>query len=282
MKTTYSDKASCNGVKIHYETFGKPENPPILLIMGLGAQCIMFTDEFIEPLVDANYYVVRFDNRDIGLSTWMNGSWQEDKPYSLTDMAKDTLELLDVLKITKTHVIGVSMGGMIAQEFTLAYPERVLTLTSIMSTGDTLSPAAGSLMQLPTENALTSDKKRVDNYVDIYSRLAGTRFPYNKAQFKKLFTNAIVKRKGQNPQATIHQLCAIAASGSRLGKLAGIRVPTLILHGTEDPLIPPIHAKTYAPLIPDAKLEWMVGVGHELPNGILPQVHTELFALFKR
>ncbi len=281
MTSTRSGEASCNGIQIHYETFGKPENTPILLIMGLGAQCILFTEQFINPLVKANYYVVRFDNRDIGLSEWMK-AWREDKPYSLADMAKDTLELLDFLTIKKTHVIGVSMGGMIAQEFTLAYPNRVLTLTSIMSSGDTLSPSAGSLMKLPMRNASTSDKEEVENYVQMYKGLAGSRFTYDEDEFRKLFTEAIVKRKGQNPQATYHQIFAIAASGSRLGRLPGIKVPTLILHGTEDLLIPLTPANTYAPLIPGAKMVWMDGIGHELPNGILPQVHKELFELFKR
>lgn len=279
MTPTRSGKASCNDIEIYYETFGKPENPPVLLIMGLGAQCIMFTEDFINPLVDANYYVVRFDNRDIGLSTWMN---EKDKPYSLADMAKDTLGLLEFLTIKKTHVLGVSMGGMIAQEFTLAYPGRVLTLTSIMSTGDKLGPTAGSLMQLPTGEALINAEGSVKYYVEMYRGLAGKRFPYNAAQFTKLFTQAIVVRKGQNPQATNHQLYAIATSESRLGKLPGIRVPTLILHGTDDPLIPYTHATTYARLIPGANLVKMEGVGHELPDGILPQVHKELFALFKR
>ncbi len=295
MTLTQSGTAPCNGIELYYETFGLPENPAIVLIMGLGAQSILFSAHFIQPLVEAQYYVIRFDNRDIGLSTWMNATWRKENPYTLEDMARDTTGLLDFLTIKKAHLIGVSMGAMIAQEMTLSFPDRVMSLTSIMSSGYVLNPATAPfklkllLYVLPfllkrrhIKHKLTEPEVSVDNFVKIYSRLVGTRFPFDAVHFRHLFTEGIDIRKGQNPKGLYQQYCAIAASGSRLKRLHNIKVPTLILHGTADPLIPPIHSKTYAPLIPHAKLVWLEGIGHELPKGILPQVHNEILTLMSQ
>lgn len=292
MKPTQSGKAPCNDIDIYYETFGQPKNSAILLIMGLGAQSILYGEHFIQPLVDAQYYVIRFDNRDIGLSTWMNDTWQKEKPYTLKDMATDTAGLLDYLNIPKAHIIGVSMGGMIAQELSLAFPDKVLSLTSIMSSGYVSSPALVPFKQklfmlsLPfllkrihIKHKMIEPEVSVDSFVEMYRRLAGKRFTYDAPHFRKVFTEGIEIRKGQNPKGLYQQYCAIVASGSRLKFLHTIKVPTLIMHGTDDPLIPHIHSKIYAPLILQAKLVLLEGIGHELPKGILPQVHDEILAL---
>jgi pimeloyl-ACP methyl ester carboxylesterase len=293
--TTQAGKAPSNGIEIYYETFGKAENPSILLIMGLDAQCVMWSMNFIEPLVAAGYYVIRFDNRDIGLSTWMNDTWHRSRPYTLEDMAKDAVGLLDFLNIEKAHIVGASMGGMIAQRIAISHATRVLSLTSIMSSGFVLNPAAtrkwfmkAALKVLPfllkkvtIKNKITNHEVSVKTYVDTYRMLAGTRFVYNEAYFEKLYTWSILERKGQNPKARMQQYCAIAASGSRLDELSQISCPTLVLHGTADKLVPPIHAKIYHPLIPDAKMIWMEGVGHEIPNGILPEVHRTMLDFLK-
>ena len=138
---TQSGKVRSNGIELYYESFGKPSNPAIVLIMGLDAQCVIWSMGFIEPLVKAGYNVVRFDNRDIGLSTWID-DWYRSTPYTLEDMAADTVGLLDALQIKKAHIMGASMGGMIAQRVAISYPERVLSLTSIMSSGYVLNPKA--------------------------------------------------------------------------------------------------------------------------------------------
>jgi pimeloyl-ACP methyl ester carboxylesterase len=292
MNPTQSGKAPSNGIEIYYETFGNPENPALVLIMGLGAQSILFGEHFIKPLVEAQNYVIRFDNRDIGLSTWMNDVWRKEKPYTLQDMADDTVGLLDFLKIEKAHILGVSLGAMIAQQLTLSYPDKVLSLISIMSSGYILNPKIAPFKQkmffytLPfllkrfhIKHKMTEPEVSVRSFVIIYRRLVGTRFPYDEKHFRAVFTEAIESRKGQNPRGLYQQFCAIAASGSRLKLLHKIKVPTLIMHGTADPLIPPIHSKIYAPLIPHAKLVWLEGIGHELPKGILPQVHSEILGL---
>ncbi len=291
--TSQSGKVSSNGIEIYYESFGNPSNPPIVLIMGLDAQCVLWSLGFIEPLVAAGYYVIRFDNRDIGLSTWIT-NWQRSHPYTLEDMAADTVGLLDALKINKAHFIGASMGGMIAQRIAISYSERVLSLTSIMSSGYALNPkTAGKfaekvffpalpflLKRVNIRNRFTAPEINLKTYMATYRMLIGTKYPFNYSYFEQLFQWSIYERKGQNPKARLQQFCAIVASGSRLKELPKISCPTLILHGTADKLVPPAHAKTYAPLIKNAKLVWLDGVGHELPQAIWGQVHEEIFKMY--
>ncbi|MFT5886784.1 MAG: pimeloyl-ACP methyl ester carboxylesterase [Arcticibacterium sp.] len=252
--------------------------------------------DFIEPLVAAGYYVIRFDNRDIGLSTWIN-DWHISRLYSLEDMAKDAVGLLDALHIKKAPIIGASMGGMIAQRIALSHSEKALSLTSIMSTGFALNPntvkeysskIAFRMMpylvkRIRIKNKILDGKVTVDAYLNTYKMLlAGTKYPFNETYFRDLFTFSILERKGQNPKARYQQLCAIVTSGSRLKELPNIKVPTLIMHGNADKLVPPFHAEIYAPLIPQAKMVWLDGVGHEIPTGVLPQVHVEILSVFKK
>jgi pimeloyl-ACP methyl ester carboxylesterase len=290
MVITQSGKAPVNGIEIYYETFGNEQNPAILLIMGLDAQCVIYGENIINPLVEASFYVIRFDNRDIGLSTWMNDIWHRSRPYSLEDMAKDSVELIDFLQIKQAHIIGVSMGGMIAQHIAIDFPEKVLSLTSIMSSGFTLNPTIASkfrqkiifrlvpflIKRFYLKNKYSEHKVSVGSYLATYRRLRGKRFEFNEAYFREVFTESIEGRKGQNPRARYQQFCAIVASGSRLKKLGQIKVPTLVIHGTDDPLVNPKHAKIYAPLIPNSKLLMIEGMGHELPKGALLEILPEI------
>lgn len=290
MVITQSGKAPVNGIEIYYETFGDPQKPAILLIMGLDAQCVIYGENVIKPLVEAGFYVIRFDNRDIGLSTWLNDTWHRSRPYSLEDMAQDSVELLDFLQIKQAHIIGVSMGGMIAQHIAIDFSEKVLSLTSIMSSGYALNPKVASkfshkilLRALPflikrfyIKNKYSDHKISVGSYVATYRFLRGKRFDFDEAHFRKVFTESIELRKGQNPRARYQQFCAIVASGSRLKKLHKIQAPTLVIHGTADPLVNPKHAEIYAPLIPNSKLLMIEGMGHELPKGALAEVLPEI------
>lgn len=290
MVITQSGKAPVNDIEIYYETFGNKQNPAILLIMGLDAQCVIYGENFINPLVDAGFYVIRFDNRDIGLSTWMNNTWHRSRPYSLEDMAKDSVELLGFLQIKQAHIIGVSMGGMIAQHIAIDFPEKVLSLTSIMSSGFTLNPTIASkfshklifrlvpflIKRFYIKNKYSNHKISVESYVATYRILRGRRFEFDDSYFREVFTEGIEIRKGQNPRARYQQFCAIIASGSRLKKLHQIKAPTLVIHGTADPLVNPKHAEIYAPLIPNSKLLMVEGMGHELPKGALTEVLPEI------
>ena len=290
MVITQSGKAPVNGIEIYFETFGIEQNPAILLIMGLDAQCVIYGENIIKPLVEAGFYVIRFDNRDIGLSTWMNDTWHRSRPYSLEDMAKDSVELLDFLQIKQAHLIGVSMGGMIAQHIAIGFPKKVLSLTSIMSSGFTLNPTIASkfshkllflivpilIKRFYFKNKYSEHKVSVGSYVATYRQLRGKRFEFNEAYFREVFTESIERRKGQNPRARYQQFCAIVSSGSRLTKLSQIKVPTLVIHGTDDPLVNPKHAELYAPLIPNSKLLMIEGMGHELPKDALAEILPEI------
>ena len=281
--------ATANGIDIYYEIFGEENHPAIILIMGLDAQCLLWSEAFIAPLVQAGFKVIRFDNRDIGHSTWIQ-DWKKSKPYTLEDMAKDTVGLLDYLNIEKAHVIGASMGGMIAQRLAISHAHRVLSLTSIMSSGHSLDPYAFDsfykkvivkmaprlLKWVPWNNKYNINKVSVGRYMATYKYLSGTKYEFDKQYFRALFTFCIEERKGQNPKARFRQFCAIVASGSRLNELKNIDLPTLILHGTADKLVPILHAKKYAPLIKNSKFVSLEGVGHEIPRAALQEVHSHL------
>jgi pimeloyl-ACP methyl ester carboxylesterase len=283
---TKKGKAPSNGIEIYYECFGIAKNPTVVLIMGLDAQCIMWSEAFILPIVNAGFRVIRFDNRDLGLSTWIE-NWKKTKPYTLEDMANDTIGLLDFLGVAKAHFIGASMGGMITQRLAISYPERVLSITSIMSSGHPLdtelfrSPirkaflklAPTILKYLPVKNRWTNHKISVDSYLALYKFLAGTKYAFDREYFTEIFERAILERKGQNPEARLHQFCAVIASGSRLNELDNIKAPALVIHGNADKLVPFEHSKKLASHIKNAIFVEMEGIGHEIPKAALTDYH---------
>ncbi len=288
-------KVAANGIRIYYEAFGDPGDPAVLLIIGMDEQCTAWFPYFYEPIAEAGFCVLRFDNRDCGLSDWI-ADWDADRPYTLEDMAKDAVGLLDALGIRTAHIVGASMGGMIAQRIAVSHPDRTRTLTSIASSAFPLDadPAVQPSIDVEKYRALHEDLvarfpgRLTEPAETIAFRLAaarafaGSRFPFDEAFQREAMTESILGRKGFNPHAQGHQLAAVLASGCRLEGLGRISVPTLILHGTEDPLVPPGHGAKCAARIPGARLVWLEGIGHELPPGIMPQVHKELLALFSR
>ncbi len=266
-----------NGIDIYYETFGDPNDPAVLLIMGLGSQCVHWFPYFYEPIVQKGYYAIRFDNRDLGLSSRVSSS------YTLEDMAIDTVGLLDALKITQAHIIGISMGGMIAQRIAISDPRYVLTLTSIASSGYFGDPA---LRPTPTATFLEHmaryaqlDRASEDYNLGLWRSLAGSAFLFDEKLHRQLYQQSFKDRKGFNPSASQNQTQAMIASGSRLSQLSSITVPTLVIHGTEDPMIPEGHGQKYYPLISGAKYVQIPGVGHEIPEGICSSILPEIFNL---
>lgn len=268
-----------NGIDIFYQTFGDPNHPAVLLIMGLGSQCVHWFPYFFEPIVQKGYYVIRFDNRDLGLSSRVNS------PYTLEDMANDTTGLLDALGIKKAHIIGISMGGMIAQRIAISASQYVLTLTSIASSGyfsdSLLQPTPIPIFIERMARYAQLDRASEDYNLGLWRSLAGSAFPFDEKLHRLLYQQGFKDRDGFNPNARANQTSAMISSPSRLTELSSINVPTLVIHGTEDPMIPESHGLKYHPLIPKAKYLKMPGVGHEIPEGICSTIHPKIFSLLK-
>lgn len=279
--------AKTNGIELFYDTFGNPGAPPLLLIMGLASQMLAWDDEFCAMLAGRDYWVIRFDNRDIGLSTncsqlgvpniaallkqSMEGK-PVTAPYTLRDMADDTVGLLDALGIASAHVVGASMGGAIGQELAIHYPRRLRTLTSIMATsGDpTLPPPKPEAMAVLLTPTPIDRDAYIERYIRSWMVLRGPGFPLDEARDPERASQ--LHARGLNPPGVARQLAAILASGSRKKQLESVRVPTLVIHGDADPLVPVECGIDVANTVPGANLLIIKGMGHALPISMWPQI----------
>jgi pimeloyl-ACP methyl ester carboxylesterase len=270
------------GVTLCYETFGDPTDSPILLIQGLGTQMIAWPPAFIERLVDAGHHVVRFDNRDNGRSTRIGirppRPWQlavrrfDADQYTLTDMARDTAGLIDALELEPVHAVGVSMGGMIAQTLAAQYPERVRSLTSVMSATGARGkgrPAPSTMRMLITPPARTEDEM-VERVVTMFRHIGSRGFPFDEDEVRELARQMFAR--GFHPAGTGRQLGAILKSGDRTAELGRVSAPTLVLHGDHDPMVHPSGGKATAAAIPGARHQTIAGMGHDLPAGAVDQI----------
>jgi pimeloyl-ACP methyl ester carboxylesterase len=259
-----------NGVRLWYEDLGDPAGDPIVLVMGATASAISWPPELLEPLVAAGHRVVRFDNRDIGLSTHIDFA---AAPYSLDDMVTDTVELMDALGIDRAHLVGASMGGMISQMVALQHPGRVRSLALIITTAgpdERLSPPSDEVLVAAGMPA-TTDAELEEREVAMWRLLTGSAFPFDESA-RRAHARADLAR-GTNPQSA-HPIVAFSTP-SRLEALAAVTVPTVVVQGGEDPIFPPDHGEALAKAIPGAKLVTWGGVGHEVPD----QHGEELVAL---
>jgi len=273
-------RATANGIEIEYETFGPPDGDPLLLIMGLGGQMTLWDEAFCEALASRGHLTIRFDNRDVGLSTWFDQAGVPDlaqammaslsgdplePPYTLDDMADDAAGLLDALSIDRAHVVGASMGGMIAQTFAIRHPARLTSLVSIMSaTGHPDSPQAkpevmAKLLAPPPDTR----EGRIEQSLDLWRTIGSPGFEMDEARIRE--------RSGRDfdrafhPEGTVRQMAAIVAHGSREEALARVAAPSLVIHGAADPLVPPGSGERTARAIPGAELLMIDGMGHDLP-----------------
>jgi pimeloyl-ACP methyl ester carboxylesterase len=279
--------ARANGIDLCYETFGDASAEPMLLIMGLGAQMILWDDDFCRQLAARGFRVIRFDNRDIGKSSHLSGGKRLTAvellklrflkipvaaPYKLRDMAEDVTGLMDVLGIKSAHLVGASMGGMIAQEIAISFPQRVRSLTSIMSTtGNPKLPqptreAAAMLMAPPP----ATREEFFARFAQTWKILRVGSFPQDEALDRSRAER--IFERGLNPAGVGRQFRAILASGSRKERLRQVRAPTLVIHGTVDPLVRPEGGKDTAASISGAKLLMIEGMGHALPIPMWPQI----------
>jgi pimeloyl-ACP methyl ester carboxylesterase len=288
-------KIRANNIDIEVEDTGPlplgkngEARPVVLLIMGLGMQLVAWPPSLVLALLEAGYRVVRHDNRDIGKSQKFdtlgnpNLIWTSLKhklgisitpPYSLHDMALDAIGVLDALKIDKAHIVGVSMGGMIAQRVTIAAPDRVLSLTSIMSSSgarglpQAQSKVLGTLLSRPKSN---SESDVADHYVKLFKVIGSPGFPIDAAESRERILEGI--RRSFHPVGTLRQMVAIAADAKRPAELAKITCPTLVIHGKDDPLVPFANGVDTAKRIKGASIVGIDGMGHDLPPGVVTRI----------
>ncbi|MGW0479101.1 alpha/beta fold hydrolase [Nonomuraea sp. NPDC003214] len=277
--------ASANGIDLAYESFGSPDGRPLLLIMGLGAQLIHWDDDLCTALAGQGHHVVRFDNRDAGLSTHFHEAGVPDfrgaAPYLLDDMADDAAGLMDALGWPAAHVMGASMGGMIAQTLAVRHPERVLTLTSIMSTtGPAVAPpteAAGAVLF----GAPPADREAVlAQALKTWSVIGSPGYEMDRERVLRLAGLAF--DRCFDPPGTARQLAAIMASGDRTEGLAAVKVPTLVVHGEDDQLVPVEGGRATAAAIDGAELLTFPGMGHDLPRPLWPEIVAAVTRLTSR
>lgn len=283
---------TANGIEIAYTTYGDPSSPPLLAIHGLGAQMTDFPPAFVDGLVERGFFLVTFDNRDQGQSTWMDEAGQPDiatllgdpdsaVPYLLADMAADAAGLLDALGIGDTHVLGVSMGGMIAQQFAIDFPDRVRSLTSIMSTpGPTTGPPTPEAMEALLVAPVTERQAAIEQSLAGSRVIASTGFPFDEIGMRA--RAEVHFDRGHHPAGTARQLAAILASPDRTTALAGVTAPTLVVHGAADPLVTLPGGEATAAAIPGAELWVVEGMGHDLPEAVFPELFARQGALLAR
>jgi pimeloyl-ACP methyl ester carboxylesterase len=292
-----AERARVNGVELAWDSFGDPHARPLLLIMGLGLQMIAWDDAFCEALAARGFYVIRFDNRDVGLSTSFDAYGDPNPlrvfddlrrkrpvtaPYLLRDLADDAIGVLDAAGVRAAHVLGISMGGMIAQELAIRHPERVLTLTSIMSStgatdvrGPSYETIAAVLAPFPADRA-----GFIARSLEIAHTLHGPGFAFDDERYRRLAARSF--DRAYHPGGVRRQLIAIWLSGDRTQALHTLSVPTLVMHGDADPLVPVDGGRATARAIPGAQLEIIAGMGHELPRAVWPRIIDGVAALAAR
>ncbi len=283
--------ADANGIQVCYETYGTPTDPTLLLVMGLGAQMVAWDEDWCTAFVDRGFHVVRFDNRDIGESTWIEtdldlgaavmaafGGDASAAPYLLGDMAADAIGLLDALGVGRAHVMGASMGGMIAQTMAIEHPDRVATLTSIMSTtgerdvGQPDPEILGSLIaERPTEREAS-----IEFAVGVSKAISSPTL-WDEGRARARATREV--DRGINPRGVPQQMLAIVASGSRAEGLAELDLPTLVVHGALDRLVTPSGGERTAELVPGAELVVFPEMAHDVPQPYVPEVLDRVTAL---
>ena len=281
-------RIAANGIALEVEDHGSPQGEPLLLVMGLGMQLLAWHEDFVALLVARGFRVIRFDNRDIGLSQSFDAGGVPNlaldslrytlglkvkSPYTLVDMAADTAGLLNALGIARAHVCGASMGGMIAQRLAAQHPERVKSLTLMMTSSGSRRLPGPSLKVRAAMIARPKEPKRiesiVEHYVNLYGVIGSPGFPASKDDLRERFTRSVTR--SYRPAGTARQMLAIAADGDRSAVLGTLRPPAHVIHGAADPLIPIAAGRDLAARIPGATLDVIDGMGHDLPRELWPR-----------
>ena len=293
MQTSGIQRAQVGDLEIAYETFGDAGNPPVLLVMGLATQMIGWPDDFCGGLAERGHFVVRFDNRDIGLSTHLDAAGAPDimamfggdassAAYGLTDLATDTVGLLDALGLDSVHLVGASMGGMVAQLVAVQAPERVRSLTSIMSTTGEPGVGAPADVALPVllAPAATDREGAIQRVIDTYRVIGSPGFEFDEVALRD--RAGLAFDRAHDPAGVARQLAAILTTHDRTPDLAKVDVPTRVIHGSQDTLVDVSGGRATAAAFPDAELLVVDGVGHDLPRDMWPEILDRITALVAR
>jgi pimeloyl-ACP methyl ester carboxylesterase len=270
-------------VDLEYETFGTRGDPPALLIMGLGMQMVAWDDRFCRQLVDRGFFVVRFDNRDVGRSTWLEALGMPDlgaalagdpsaAKYTLDDMADDVTMLLDALAMPRVHVVGVSMGGMVGQCLAVRNPARVASLVSIMATtGDRrVGRTDAEVASVVLSPAPVDRDGAIEHAVNLWRAIGSKGFPFDEDAVRARTARAFAR--GVNPVGIARQMAAITTARDRTADLARLAMPTVVIHGEGDPLIDRSGGEATARAIPGARLVMVPGMGHDMPVELWPTI----------
>jgi len=274
-----------NGVRLAYDSFGDKGNPPLILIMGLGTQMIAWPDELCTGLAQQGFYVVRFDNRDIGLSEKMENAHIPKAsrlmllsklrlpmrvPYTLNDMARDVIGLMDSLGMSRAHIVGASMGGMIGQIVAALFPQRILSFTSIMSSsGDRKLPGARQdIVMDMARRAMGMEPVTMEGTIALWRKIGSPGYQPSDEELAARITRSM--ERSNYPEGYSRHLAAIIANGSRVELLKKITAPTLVIHGKDDALVPVECGIDTAKHIRGSRLEVIVGMGHDLPGELVP------------
>ena len=273
--------AHANGIDLEYTTDGDPSDTPMLLVMGLGAQLITWPQGFVNGLLDRGFFVIRYDNRDCGLSTKFEGLPEitalfagdtSSAPYRVEDMADDAVALLTELGVARAHVVGASMGGMITQALVINHAERFLSACSIMSTtGDrSVGAPTGEAMTALLRPVATTREEAIQASVEGSRVIESPKYPTDEALLRE--RAGVAFDRCYCPEGTARQLAAILASPDRTDGLHGVRMPFLVIHGGDDPLVTPSGGEATAAAVPDARLITIPGMGHDLPEPLWDEV----------
>jgi pimeloyl-ACP methyl ester carboxylesterase len=279
--------AKTNGIEICYDTFGSPKDPALILLMGLGCQMVLWAEDFCQRLANCGYYVIRFDHRDLGESAKMNHlpvprlapvvlksqlRLPVEVPYTLLDMAKDTIGLLDALEIKRAHWVGASMGGMIAQHAAIIAPERLSSLCLWMTSSHRHPMPPPKLRVM--KNLLRKPKGEREHDIDLgiarLRSLSGGVLPFDEELTRERITKSW--ERGDSPKGFMRQLAAVVTAPSRVNELSQLKIPTMVMHGRLDPMIPVSHAYDLANIIPGARLHIFEDIGHDYPTAAWPKL----------
>ena len=290
-------RAKANGIELEFDTFGQESHDPLLLIMGLGGQMLLWNEEFCEMLAERGHFVIRFDNRDVGLSTWcddmgvpdlmalfasLGKGTAPDAPYSLDDMADDAMAILDAVGIERAHICGASMGGMIAQATAIRHPHRVKSLTSIMSTTGnpelpSPSPEAVQILATPTP---PDREAAMERSVEAERVIGSPAYPVDPEVTREMA--GLLHDRAYHPEGTARQMAAIAAHGNRREALETLDIPALVVHGKADKLVPVEGGLDTHEALSNSELYLIDGMGHNMPRELWESLIERISQLTQR